>query len=212
MKQVHGNTVLASGVRARKNRYIAKVGAWLVGEAPVAVSSKVNSLKTIPFGLDAANAAPSSTNSTRHRKHKNLFSSDINHSIQKAVHNSESDFEGKEDGGLVKENMANQNFAMLETYYELPIHKKQKYLRKESPRKFLVFLQELCLNAMKRTFDFDKEAVLTLNCETSYLMSISGLLATKHLRNLLSTEKMVKAIDTLIPFAMKWWRSFSLEY
>jgi hypothetical protein len=153
---------------------------------------------------------PKTKSNTLDRMAQNVLSfDDISQDTQNASDNNEvtSTEQSERNGGTDKERMTRIHFGMLETYYRLPLHRKQKYILNESSREFLIFLQEICLNAMGKTFEFDKEELLSLNCENLYIKTISGLLTTRHLRNLLSSEKMVKAIDCLIPYTLKWRKS-----
>jgi hypothetical protein len=207
MRHVHGKTVLASGTSGHKKRLIANINANIDEPSNLVT---VRDKSSDPLRFQATNVI---NNVERHDFPKGLnrehATDGIQLQLQNTSYNNNVPFEETEDSEVSKERLRKVHFAMLEPYYKLPIHKKQKYLMNESSRAFLIFLQELCLNAMRRSFEFDKEELLALNCERSYLKSISGLLPTKQLRKLLSSDKMVKAIDSLIPFALKWWTSFN---
>jgi hypothetical protein len=202
MRYVHGKTVLASGTNDRKKPSIAKSHARHAHEHLQAYAARDDSSDMSRFQpnkvTSKAEGEVLSKTPTIEFEHKNRAHESQNISDEE-----------DDDVALNKERMKKVHFAMLETYYKLPLHKKQKYLLNESSRPFLIFLQELCLNAMRRSFEFDKEELLTLNCDRSYLKLINGLLPTKQLRNLLSSLKMVKAIDCLIPFPLKWWNSLN---
>ena len=108
-----------------------------------------------------------------------------------------------------KQKVSRMHFELLSEYTKWPMYRKQRYLQKHASREFIKFLQEICYNAMKKTFEFERESLLKLDCEVSYLKFINGLLATKHLRNLISSRKMIQVIDCLIPAATRWWKSFN---